>query len=58
MHWTEKAVLKKDSAHLSPPVIQAMEQTLRACSIGSAYYHPLNGRRCAPSIKRLKRTTL
>ena len=24
MHWTEKAVLKKDSAHLSLPVIQAL----------------------------------
>jgi len=24
MHWTEKAVLKKDSAHLSLPVIQVL----------------------------------
>ena len=27
MHWTEKAVLKKDSAHLSLPVIQALYYT-------------------------------
>jgi len=40
------------------PFITEMEQTLRACSIGSADFHPLTGRRCAPFIKRLKRTTL
>jgi len=40
------------------PFITEMEQTLRACSIGSADFHPLAGRRCAPSIKRLKRTIL
>jgi len=48
----------KKIANPPTPLSKAMEQTLRACSIGSAYYHPLNGRRCAPSIKRLKRTTL
>jgi len=52
-----KKTLKK-IAKFTTPLSKAMQQTLRACSIGSAYYHPLNGRRCAPSIKRLKRTTL
>ncbi|MDQ7075608.1 MAG: hypothetical protein Q9O24_10765 [Gammaproteobacteria bacterium] len=35
-----------------------MQQALRAYCIGSADVHPLAGRRCAQSIKRLNRTSL